>query len=78
MFKLGLMHKTTYFKRQGSQEQEGKKMTPKTKGSKERKNSCKNFVTTIKIYFLFFFFPGGGAIGIDGNRCMFSCVILMQ
>ena len=61
----GLKHKTTYFKRQGRQEQEGKKMTPKTKGSKESKNSCNNFVTTVKISFLFvFFFHGGGAIGI--------------
>ena len=30
----GLIHKTTYFKGQGRQEQEGKKMTLKTKGSK--------------------------------------------
>ena len=60
MFK-GLMHKTTYFKRQGRQEQEGTKMTPKTKGNKESKNSYKNFVTTVKISFLFFY--GGGAIG---------------
>ena len=58
MFK-GLMHKTTYFKGQGRQEQEGKKMTPKTKGNKESKNSCKNFVTTVKISFLFFFFSWG-------------------
>ena len=76
MFK-GLMHKTTYFKGQGRQEQEGKKMTLKTKGSK---NYCKNFVTTVKISFLFFFlfFHGGGAIGIDATRFTFSCVILMQ
>ena len=45
MFK-GHMHKTTYFKGQGRQEQEGKKMTPKTKGNKESKNYCKNCVTT--------------------------------
>ena len=51
----GLKHKTTYFKGQGRQEQEGTKMTPKTKGSKESKNSSKNCVTTEKISFLFFF-----------------------
>ena len=50
----GLMHKTTYFKGQGRQEQEGKKMTPKTKGNKGSKNSYKNVVTTVKISFLFF------------------------
>ena len=72
----GLMHKTTYFKGQGRQEQEGKKMTPKTKGNKESKNSYKNFVTTVKISF--FSFHGGGAIGIDATRFMFSCVLLMQ
>ena len=71
MFK-GLMHKTTYFKGQGRQEQEGKKMTPKTKGNKENKNSYKNVVTTVKISFLFFSFHGGGAIGIDATRFMFS------
>ena len=49
------MHKTTYFKGQVRQEQEGKKMTPKTKGNKESRNYCKNFVTTMKISFLFFF-----------------------
>ena len=57
MFK-GLMHKTTHFRGQGRQEHEGKKMTPKTKGNKESKNSCKSFVTTVKIIifsFLFFF-----------------------
>ena len=54
MFK-GLMHKTMYFKGPGRQEQEGKKMTPKTKGNKESKNyNCKNFVTTEKIYMYFF------------------------
>ena len=37
----GLIHKTTYFKGKGRQEQEGKIMTPKTKGNKERKNYCK-------------------------------------
>ena len=57
MFK-GLMHKTKYFKGQRRQEQEGTKMTPKTKGNEERKNSCKNFVTTVKISFLLFFFHG--------------------
>ena len=77
MFK-GLKHKTTYFKGQGRQEQEGKKMTPKTKGSKESKNSYKNFVPTVKISFLFFFVHGGGAIGIDVTRCISSCVLLMQ
>ena len=51
-----LMHKTTNFKGQGRQEQEGKKMTPKTKGNKERKNSYKNFVTT-------FFFMGEVRLG---------------
>jgi len=60
MFK-GLMHKTMYFKGQGRQEQEGTKMTPKTKGNKESKNYCKNCVTTEKI----FFFHGEGTIGID-------------
>ena len=73
MFK-GLMHKTMYFKGQGRQEQEGTIMTPKTKGNKESKNYCKNCVTTEKI----FFFHGGGAIGIDVTRYMFSCVLLMQ
>ena len=78
MFK-GLMHKTTYFKRQGRQDQEGTKMTPKTKGNKESKSSCENFVTKMKMSFLFFFFfRGGGAIGIDVTKCMFSCVLLMQ
>ena len=72
----GLMHKTNYFKGQGRQEQEGKKMTPKTKGNKESKNCCKNCVTTEKIYI--YIFHGGGRIGIDVNRYMFSCVLLMQ
>ena len=52
MFK-GLMHKTMYFKGQGRQEQEGKIMTPKTKGNKESTNYCKNFETTKKIFFFF-------------------------
>ena len=68
MFK-GLMHKTTYFKRQGRQEQEG---------NKESKDYCKNVVTTVKISFLLFFFSWGGVIGIDVTRYMFSCVLLMQ
>ena len=50
MFK-GLLHKTTYFKGQERQEQEGTKMTPKTKGNKECKNYCKNCVTMKKIFF---------------------------
>ena len=54
MFK-GVKHKTTCFKGQGRQGQEGKKMTPKTKGNKESKSYCKNVVTTVKISFLFFF-----------------------
>ena len=74
----GLMHKTTYFKGKGRQEQEGTKITPKTKGNKESKNYCKNVVTTVKISFLFFFFHGGGVIGIDVTRYMFACVLLMQ
>ena len=55
-------------------------MTPKTKGNKESKSYCKKVVTKVKISFLFFsfFFDGGGAIGIDVTRCMFSCVLLMQ
>ena len=75
MFK-GLMHKTTYFKGQGKQEQEGKEMTTKGKGNKESKNYCKNVVTNEKISI--FFFDGGGVIGIDATRYMFSCVLLMQ
>ena len=75
MFK-GLMHKTMYFKGKGRQEQEGKKMTPKTKGNKDSKNyNCKNFVTTEKKKK---FFHGGGRIEIDVTRYMFSCVLLMQ
>ena len=65
MFK-GLKHKTMYFKGKGRQEQEGKKMTPKTKGNKESKNYCKNCVTTEYIYV--YFSHGGGRIGIDVNR----------
>ena len=49
-----------YFKGQGRQELEGKKMIPKTKGNKESKNyNCKNCVTTI-------FFPWGR---YDWDRC---------
>ena len=45
------MHKTMYFKGEGGQELEGKKMIPKTKGNKESKNynNFKNCVTTEKI-----------------------------
>ena len=75
MFK-GLMQKTTYFKGQGRQEHEGKKMTLKTKGKKKSKIYCTNFVSTEKIYI--FFFHWGGTIGIDVTRYMFSCVLLMQ
>ena len=75
MFK-GLMHKTTNFNGQGRQEQVGKETTPKGKGNKEIKTYCKNFVTTEKISI--FFFHGGGVIGIDATRYMFSCVLLMQ
>ena len=39
-------------------------MTPKTKGNKESKSYCKNFVTTEKIYT--FFFPWGR---YDWDRC---------
>ena len=73
MFK-GLMYKTMYFKGEGRQEKEGQKMTPKTSGNKESKNSCKNCVTTEK----FFFFHGGGTIGIDVTSYMFSWEPLMQ
>ena len=64
-----------YFKGQGRQEQEGKKMTPKTKGNNVSRNSCKQFATTEKISILF---HGKGAIEIDVTRYMFSCVLLMQ
>ena len=47
----GLKHKATYFKGQGRQEQEGTKMTPKTKGNEEGKNYCKNCATTKKFFF---------------------------
>ena len=62
----GLMHKTNYFKGQGRQEQEGKKMNPKTKGNKESKNCCKNCVTTEKIYiyiYIYIFFTGEEELG---------------
>ena len=58
------MHKNTHFKGQGRQEQEGKKMTPKTKGNKESKSYCKKFVTTEKIHI--FFFPWERC---DWDRC---------
>ena len=73
MFK-GLMHKTPYFKGQGRHEQEGKKMTPKTKGNEESKNCCKNFATTEQISF-FFFFDGRGAIRIVASRHVLMCSI---
>ena len=74
MFKR-LMHKTTYFKGQERQEQEGG-ITSKTKGNKEGKHfNCKNFATTEKISF---FFHGDGTIRIDVTRYMFSCVLLIQ
>ena len=73
MFK-GLMHKTTYFKGQGRQGQEGKKMTPKAKGNKESKNSYKNFVTTKYLFFSFLFMGR-----CDWDRChqvhVFICTI---
>ena len=73
MFK-GLMHKTTYFKGQGKQEQEGKEMTTKGKGNKESKNYCKNVVTNEKI--CIFFFRWGRC---DWDRChqvhVFMCTI---